>query len=120
MIPALIISIFAAFGLAVAIFEKGDAPPISWCVLAGRAVLKPIRMDAVFDCPICLSMWTALATDALTRLIWDHHYWAWPLSGLIAVGLTWLVYKVLMIFEVVKPRQWTAQNNADSTFAPPP
>ena len=93
MISSFPISILAAFGLAVALFEFCDKPPISWFTIPTTFALSRIGLSGLFDCPVCLSFWTALATDGLTRLMWDQHYWAWPLSGFIAVGLTWVIYR---------------------------
>ena len=91
--PPLLISILSAYGLAVALFEFGDHPPLSWFVTATSAILRPVKLDGVFLCPTCLGFWAALATDFLARLIIDRHYWAWPLTGFIAMGLTWTVYR---------------------------
>jgi hypothetical protein len=87
-----VISILAAFGLAVALFEKGDEPPVSWFTIPARAILRTAGLDGVFGCPMCLSFWCVQATYAGMRFI--PSVAIWPELGFIAIGLTWAIYRI--------------------------
>jgi hypothetical protein len=100
-----LVSIFAAFGLAIAVFEFGDKPPVAWFVAPAGAVLRPLGLDGVFDCPACASFWCVQLTYAGMRFC--PAVAIWPCLGFIALGLTWTIYRVM------------SQNQHQTAAAPP-
>lgn len=98
----LIISILLAFGIAVALVEKGkDFPIRKYNILIKRFLHHKIhkRADEVLDCVTCTSMWMAFISDIVmmivSLIITGSFYFFWPFSGFIAVGFTYWMFEFL-------------------------
>jgi hypothetical protein len=92
--PYLIFSVFASFGLAVALVKKGDEWPVRrYRIWLERHILPSLhrKLPAMLSCVVCTSFWTTLVTDTVICVFTGFRYWAWPLSGFVTLGLTWLV-----------------------------
>lgn len=93
MLSFLIISVLAAYGMAIALVEKGRQWPIRRYRLILTIWLSKVhpRFPRMLVCPTCTSFWTALVADILLLVLTGFSYWAWPLSGFVAVGFTWSI-----------------------------
>ena len=96
-LACLLISMLAAYGLAVAVVEKGDDWPIRPVKENIQYFLGLIywRAPAALDCTICLSFWTTLLMDGAMYIVSDYKYFLWPISGFITLGATWTIYEIL-------------------------
>ena len=94
-------SIMLAFGIAVALAEKGDDFPIQSWKIRLQSLLGKIhpRFPEMLDCTTCTSFWGALIADiimCITNLaLFGTFYFFWPFSGFIALGFTWFAIEFL-------------------------
>ena len=98
----LLLSVLSAYGIAVALVQKGDEWPIKWIVGPLKKLLGKINPNApkVLDCVVCLSFWTSLLTDIIL-LIFTRHYFAWPLSGFVTLGFAWTIMEFFNSFDKI-------------------
>lgn len=102
MFAHVIVSVLAGYGMAVALVEKKRQWPVRRYHILIKKLLGKIhrRLPKMLSCTVCTSFWTTLIADAtlgIAGLI--HHHtiiFTWPLSGFIAVGLTWTVMDILI------------------------
>ena len=96
----------SAFGLSVALVKKGDEWPVRrYKIILKRYFLSKIhrKLPRMLDCIVCTSFWASLVTDFVICLFTRADYWAWPLSGFITLGLTWVVVDFLnSLFKIGK------------------
>ena len=93
----IVISVLAAYGMAIALVEKRKDWPIRrWNILLRWLLHKYVHRKAhrLLKCTVCTSFWTTLVTDTVLCLIF-HSYFMWPLSGFITVGLAWTVINLM-------------------------
>ena len=99
----LIISILFAFGLAVALVEKGDTFTVRYIrkflvVFAYKHISR--KFARVFQCTICTSFWTTLFSDLVVYGVFHNYYlFFWPVSGFITLGFTWAIYEFFNIMD---------------------
>jgi len=93
---SILLSVLAAFGLAVALVEKGDRFPVSYIAQPLRRWLTSLYepIGDLFDCSVCMSFWAAFVVDLLGCILLGTSF-LWPLTGFAALGLTWLIYEFL-------------------------
>jgi len=102
MLIYLIIAVLSACGLSILVVEKGNDYPIRFVVQPLRMLLEAVheKTGGVFDCGVCFSFWAALLCDWLLYYVFtDQVYFLWPISGLVAVFVMWLVYEILNAFD---------------------
>ena len=98
---SLVIAIMLAFGIAVALVEKGDDFPIKPWKMKLQSMLGKVhpRLSEMLDCTTCTSFWAALIADivlCITNLVlFGTFYFFWPFSGFIVLGLTWFSIEFL-------------------------
>lgn len=99
----IIISVLCGCGMAIALVEKKRQWPIRRYNILFKKLLKRIhrRLPKMLDCTVCTSFWTTLIADVFVGLIvalntWSHPVCTWPISGFIAVGLTWTIVDILI------------------------
>lgn len=98
---SLVIAIMLAFGIAIALVEKGDDFPIKPWKMKMQSLLGKVHpeLPGMLDCTTCTSFWAALIADivlCITNLVlFGTFYFFWPFSGFIAVGLTWFLIEFL-------------------------
>jgi len=92
----LIISVFASYGIAILLVEKGQDFPIRKPrLILKRFIHKHIsrKMSKVLDCSACSSFWITGFVDCLlcifVFLAFGQFYFLWPLSGFITAGIVW-------------------------------
>lgn len=93
-----IISVFASYGLAVALVEKRSEFPIRPININLRFLLRKIfgrKFAKMLKCTVCTSFWAALVVDLFLLIFIDHDYFLWPISGFAALGLTWTIIEFL-------------------------
>jgi hypothetical protein len=92
---SLIISLLLAFGMAIALVEKGDDFPIKFWKDKLKVVLGKVhsRMPEMLECTTCTSFWAALIADIVLCIVnislFGTFYFFWPFSGIIILGITW-------------------------------
>lgn len=96
----LFISVFAGFGMAIALVEKGNEWPIKPWRVRLQLLLRKIywKLPRVLYCSTCSSFWTTLICDIILCIIGlciGVSYFLWPLSGFITLGFTWTVIELL-------------------------
>ena len=97
----LIVSIAISYGMAIAVVEKGDQYPVRFYKIKLRKFIRIFsrKFDKVLKCTTCCSFWTALISDlilcCISSLFFGITYFFWPLSGFIAMGLTWTIIEYL-------------------------
>jgi hypothetical protein len=91
------VSVLAAFGIAAVLVDKWREWPVRRIHLFIRLVLKLIhpRLPRMLKCIGCTSFWAALPCDFVLFCFTYGHYWAWPLSGFAAFGLSWVIVDFL-------------------------
>lgn len=91
------LSVMAAFGVAVALVEKGRTWPIRRFKLIITHLLAQIhpRATRMLNCAPCTSFWASFFTDLFVCLFSGFRYWGWPLTGFITFGFTWTVFQFL-------------------------
>lgn len=96
-----ILSILSAFGMSVALVEKGDKWPVSVIAYPLRRFLAWLlpSSEGVMDCAVCLSFWTTMACDLILANVFNTNY-LWPFSGFVTLGLTWFVYEFLNAVDI--------------------
>lgn len=98
---SLIISIMLAFGISIALVEKGDDFPIQYWKEKIKPLLNKIhpRFPEMLDCTTCTSFWAALISDIviciMNLVLFGTFYFFWPFSGFIILGLTWFSIEFL-------------------------
>jgi len=98
---SLIIVIMLAFGIAIALVEKGDDFPIRPWKIKLQSLLGKVhpRFPEMLDCTTCTSFWAALIADIVVCIInlvlFGTFYFFWPFSGFIVLGLTWFSIEFL-------------------------
>jgi len=99
---SLVISIMLAFGMAIAISEKGGDFPVRPWRIRLQLVLRKVfgrRWSRVVKCTVCTSFWTALGADSVLCLVnlilFGTFYFFWPFTGFIVLGITWLLIEIL-------------------------
>jgi hypothetical protein len=99
LLTYLILSVASAFGLAIALVKKQREWPVRRHVLRLRKLLGCVhrRAPKMLDCVICTSFWATLATDLIICIsVFPYiFYFAWPLSGFVTVGLSWIIMDCL-------------------------
>jgi len=97
MIFQFIISILSAYGLAIAVVQKGDKFPVKLLVNPLRNLIHWINPEAteVLECAPCFSFWAAILTSSYVMIFHNHPVSFLPLHGLISLGLTWTIYEAL-------------------------
>jgi hypothetical protein len=91
--PYLLLSVASSFGLAVALVEKKRSWPVRRYHLILLNLLNKVhpRLRRMLNCAPCTSFWCSLVVDCLILVVSGGSYWAWPLSGFITFGVTWLI-----------------------------
>lgn len=98
---SLLFSVFTAFGMAIALVEKGNEFPIKIYRLYLQIFLRKIhwKMPRMLFCSTCTSFWTSLFSDfamyLLNICVFKSFYFFWPFSGFITLGLTWTIIEFL-------------------------
>ncbi len=90
------ISVFSAFGIAVALVEKGNEWPIKRYRIYLQKVIHDYmywRFAQVLYCTVCCSFWAALVSDLVLLILTGH--FMWPLTGFATLGFTWFVIELL-------------------------
>jgi hypothetical protein len=94
----LILSVLSAFGLSVALVHKGRNWPIRryrlWLELIILPKIHP-RFPRMLNCVVCTSFWATLLMDIVICSVTRFKYFAWPLSGFVTVGITWIIMDFL-------------------------
>jgi len=98
----LIISLFLTWGFSIAIVEKGDEYPIKRFKDLLRKILKKCiseEFSNVIECQTCVSFWLSAISDlilmGISIIFFGSFYFFWPLSGFIAMGITWFLIEFL-------------------------
>jgi len=106
-----------AFGIAIAIAEKGnDFPVRPWRIRLQLLLRKVInyKFSRVVKCTVCTSFWAALFADivlCITNLVlFGTFYFFWPFSGIIVLGLTWVVIEFLNAIDSRGDNNYEEQN----------
>lgn len=93
-----IVAVLAGYGMAVALVEKRKQWPIRKVNVLLRIYLGKIHrpLRGMLKCTVCCSMWTTLFAD-LGMMCYSKFTYIplWPLSGFIALGLTWTVIELM-------------------------
>jgi len=91
-----------SFGLAIAISEKGDEYPIRRFKDFLKKILKKCiseEFSEVLNCTTCMSFWVCGCSDLILMIIsifcFGSFYFFWPLSGFIAMGISWFLIEFL-------------------------
>jgi hypothetical protein len=99
---SLIITIMLAFGMSIALVEKGNDFPIRpWRIRLQLLIRKVAgrKFSRLVKCTTCSSFWTALIADVVVCLVnlilFGTFYFFWPFSGFIALGVTWFLIELL-------------------------
>jgi len=90
--------VLLAFGMSVALVEKGKEWPIRrYKVCIRRLLQKYIHRKAhrVLKCVTCTSFWMTLVADIVVCCFSGFSYFFWPFSGFIAVGFTYFLFEYL-------------------------
>jgi len=95
-------SITLAFGMAVALVEKGNNFPIRPWRIRLQILLRKIvgrKFSRVVKCTVCASFWFSLISDIVLGIICllktGTLFFFWPFSGFIAMGLTFIIIEYL-------------------------
>ncbi len=98
----LIISIMLSFGLAIALVEKGNEYPIKKFKDLLRKILKRCiseEFSNVLECTTCTIFWCSFFSDlilmGISIIFFGSFYFFWPLSGFIAMGISWFIIEFL-------------------------
>ena len=97
----LIISLFLTWGFSIAIVEKGDEYPIKKFKNFLKKILKKYiseEFSNVINCQTCVSFYLSFFADIILCIIaisTGGFYFFWPLSGFIAMGITWFLIEFL-------------------------
>lgn len=99
-----LLSMLMAFGLAVALVEKGNQYPIKYWRIKIQCLLHEIhwKFPQVLYCTTCTSFWCALPADIVLCCATGFKYFLFPFSGFLALGFTWFVIEFLNAIEVNK------------------
>ena len=98
---SLIIAIMLAFGIAIAVVEKGSDFPIRPWRIRVQSLLSKVhwKLPQMLFCTTCTSFWAALIADIVMCIInwvlFGTFYFFWPFSGFIVLGLTWFSIEFL-------------------------
>lgn len=98
---SIVITILLAYGIAIALVEKGDDFPILFWKKKLQSLLAKVhpRFPEMLDCTTCTSFWAALIADIVVCLVnlvfFGTFYFFWPFSGFIVLGLTWFSMEFL-------------------------
>lgn len=98
---SLIISVMLAFGIAIALVEKGDDFPIKPWKIKLQLLLGKVhpRFPEMLECTTCCSFWGSLIADiilCITNLVlFGTFYFFWPFSGFIVLGFTYVIIEFL-------------------------
>jgi len=98
----LIISVALAFGMSVALVEKGREWPMRRYNTCLRALLRKYvhrKAQRVLKCVTCTSFWMALISDIIVYVVSGFSYFFWPCSGFIVVGITYFLFEFLRIID---------------------
>lgn len=101
MLTHILISVLAGYGLAVVLVEKQKQWPVRRFSIIAKLWLHKIhhKMPQMLDCTVCTSFWTTLLFDFILSVLGLFHkefVFTWPVSGFIAVGMTWTIMDVLI------------------------
>lgn len=108
MLEYLIISILAGYGIAIALVEKGKDWPIKLWKIRLQLMLKKIhwKLPQMLLCTTCTSFWATLFTDTclccLYYFLTGGFYFLWPLSGFVAVGISWTIVEIINVLDKEK------------------
>ena len=98
----MLLSACLSYSMAITIVEKGrDWPIRKFKVLLGRWLNRHVCLKAhrVVNCASCASFWLAAISDIVVGVIrltaTGKFYFLWPLSGFIAVGLTYTIIEFM-------------------------
>lgn len=92
-----IIVVLGGYGMAVALVEKKRQWPVRPWHLRIKRLLRKIdrRLGDMLSCTVCTSFWTTLLAEVLLLPLTQQFYWLWPVSGFVALALTWTVIQFL-------------------------
>jgi hypothetical protein len=84
------------FSLAVLLVEKGQDWPVTILTKPLKWILGKIysKLEEMISCTVCTAFWATLVGEIVLKL-WYTHIFMWPFTGVIALGLTWLVIDFL-------------------------
>jgi hypothetical protein len=103
----LLLSVLSGYGMAVFIVEKKRDYPARIARVYLKYYLAKIhpRAPKMLGCTVCTSFWTTLFADlflfGLSYVNHSGHYFTWPVSGFVALGLTWTIIDVLISLQVI-------------------
>lgn len=92
----LIFSVLFGCSLAVLLVEKGDDWPVSLITRPLKFLFGKIykKLPELLECTVCASFWTTLIGEVCLN-IWITKLFLWPFTGVIALGVTWVVIEFL-------------------------
>lgn len=96
----LVVSVAAAFGIAILLVEKGNDFPIKKYRVRLQLILSKIHWKApqMLYCGTCSIFWICFFTDLVlccVGLCFGVPYFFWPFSGAIASGIMWVTIEFL-------------------------
>lgn len=112
----LVCSVASAFGISVALVKKQDDWPVSFYANILRKYILPIfhrNMPDMLDCVVCTSFWVTLLTDLFIHLVFAPAYFAWPISGFITLGLSWVLMDALDSLSAIGTAIQSKRENED-------
>lgn len=96
MIGFLFLSILTAICISLILVEKSTDWPVKNINIKLKYFIHEYiywKMTPVLDCAVCTSFWMAIVTDIYFYFYTHGLYFMWPISGFIASGITFMLYR---------------------------
>lgn len=96
LLTHLILSVLFGCSLAILLVEKGDDWPVTIITKPLRYLFGRIysKLTGLLECTVCATFWTTLIGEVCLK-IWITKIFLWPFTGVIALGITWIVIEFL-------------------------
>ena len=116
MLLPILLSAVVGFAMAIVLVEKQEQWPATFMRPSLIWVLGKInsKLPDMLNCSTCTSFWTTLIADLGVSLYTGFKYTvSWPLSGFVAVALTWTIIELLNAIDPKKDPPKDTSTNAN-------
>lgn len=96
LITHVLLTTIFGFSFAVLLVEKGDDWPVTIITTPLRWLFNKIseKLYRLMFCTVCASFWCSLFGELILYFFYTGKF-MWPFTGVIALGVTWMVIEYL-------------------------
>lgn len=96
LLTHLIFSVLFGCSMSILLVEKGEDWPVNLITKPIKYLFSKIynKLPQLLECTVCATFWTTLIGELCLKF-WITKLFLWPFTGVIALGVTWVIIEFL-------------------------